>query len=279
MGYTTEFSGSFELNKPLSPKMKEFLTKLAETRRMGRMQHPIFGIEGEFYVGAHNDGQMGQSHSEDVIDHNTPPSTQPGLWCQWIPNEDGTAIEWDGGEKFYSYTEWLMYIIHKILAPNGYILNGHMTWQGEETGDVGEIYVENNKVFTEPYHGKKTEIKIEDVFKDEYVSGKGFVKSKNFMRVDIVLEEETMRAANIADMKKVREVVAVEKKAPTKKTPVKKTPKKKSVTIKIEGLKNDLDEKQMKALLKVVRQYTEGLVDKKESEYTLKHKRKELKAN
>lgn len=270
MGYTTDFSGSFELNKPLSPKMKEFLTKLAETRRMARRQHPIFGIEGEFYVDSHSDGHMGQSSTPDIIDNNNPPSTQPGLWCQWIPNEDGTAIEWDGGEKFYSYTEWLMYLIHKILAPNGYVLNGQMTWQGEETGDVGEIYVENNKVFTEPYHGKKKEFTFENC--RAYLYGKGEIVIP--MQTDIVLDEETMRAANIADMKKVREVVAVEKK-----TPVKKTPKKKSVTIKIEGLKNDLDEKQMKALLKVVRQYTEGLVDKKESEYTLKHKRKELKAN
>lgn len=272
MGYSTDFSGSFELNKPLSPKMKEFLIQFAETRRMGRNQHPIYGVQGEFYVGAHSDGQMGQSRSSDVIDHNTQPSTQPGLRCQWIPNGDGTAIEWDGGEKFYCYTEWLMYLIHKILAPNGYVLNGQVTWQGEETGDVGEIIVENNKVFTKPYRQRKKEITLENCQGYSYPNGYATIP----MQTDIVLDEETMRAANIAVMKKA---VAVEKKAPTKKAPVKKSSKKKSVTIKIEGLKEDLNDKQMKALMKVVRQYTEGLVDKKESEYTLKHKKTELKAS
>ncbi|GIV43869.1 MAG: hypothetical protein KatS3mg035_0992 [Bacteroidia bacterium] len=273
MGYTTDFLGSFKLNKPLSPKMKEFLTKFAETRRMARKQPEMYGVEGEFYVDSHSDGQMGQSRTSDIIDYNNPPITQPGLWCQWVPNENGTAIEWDCGEKFYYYTEWLMYLIHKILAPNGYVLNGQVTWQGEETGDVGEIYVENNKVFTEPYHGKKKEFNLTDCRVYHYGKGEILIP----MRTDIVLDEETMRAVNIADMKKVVEV-AVEKKAPAKTATAKKTPKRKSVTIKIEGLKDDLNEKQMKALMQVVRQYTEGLVDKKESEYTLKHKKTELKA-
>jgi hypothetical protein len=47
-----------------------------------------------------------QGHDLSIIDHNYPPENQPGLWCQWIPNEDGTAICWDGGEKFYNSIEW-----------------------------------------------------------------------------------------------------------------------------------------------------------------------------
>jgi queuine/archaeosine tRNA-ribosyltransferase len=162
-----------------------------------------------------------------------------------------------------------MYLIHKILAPNGYVLNGQVTWQGEETGDVGEIYVENNKVFTEPYHGKKNEFTLEHC-----------EKFKNVMRTDIVLDEETMKAVNIKSLKKSAQKEAkkeIEKAAPVK-VPVKKTPKKKTVSIKIEGLKEDLSERQMKSLMNVIRQYTEGLVDKKESEYTVKFKRTELKA-
>ena len=271
MGYTTDFSGSFGLkNKPLSPKMIEFLNHFSETRRMARNQPKEFGIQGEFYVGSHNDGQMGQSDKGNVIDHNSPPSTQPGLWCQWTPSEDGTRIEWDGGEKFYYYTEWLLYLIHKILKPNGYVLEGVVMWNGEETGDVGEIIVEDNKVFTEPYKGKKKEIKINSVASNNYVSGKGFVESKNFMRPDVVLS---------SDDPEKPEPKAPAKKVVAKKTPVAKKPaRKKSVTIKIEGLKSDLTEREMKTLMNVVRQYTEGLVDKKESEYTLKHKKTELKA-
>ena len=50
MGYTTDFSGSFQLNKPLQPKIMQYLQKLAETRRMARKVDEAFGIEGEFYV-------------------------------------------------------------------------------------------------------------------------------------------------------------------------------------------------------------------------------------
>lgn len=53
--------------------------------------------------------------------------------------------------------------------------------------------------------------------------------------------------------------------------------RKRSVTIKIEGLKNDLDERQLKTLLKVVKQYSEGLVDKAQSECTIKQKKIEIK--
>lgn len=269
MGYTTDFSGNFSLkNKPLSPKMIEFLKHFNETRRMARNQPKEFGIQGEFYVGSLRN--MGQDSTPDVIDHNSPPSTQPGLWCQWTPSEDGTRIEWDGGEKFYYYTEWLLYLIHKILKPNGYILQGQVTWQGEETGDVGEIYVEDNKVFIEPYHGKKKEVTIKSVTSNNYVSGKGFTESKDFMRPDVVL---------IIDGPETPAPKSPAKKVIAKKVSVAKKPaRKKSVTIKIEGLKADLTDRELKTLMTVIRQYTEGLVDKKESEYTLKHKKTELKA-
>lgn len=42
----------------------------------------------------------------------------------WEPNENGTTIRWNGGEKFYSATEWLEYIIKEFIKPNSYILNG-----------------------------------------------------------------------------------------------------------------------------------------------------------
>ena len=55
-------------------------------------------------------------------------------------------------------TEWLVYLIHKFLAPNGYVLNGVVEWSGEESGDVGEIFVEDNKVFIQEWKGNKHEV-------------------------------------------------------------------------------------------------------------------------
>lgn len=181
MGYTTDFSGRFELNKPLSEKMYNYLKLFNQTRRMKRNVDAAFGIEGEFFVfGA---GFMGQDNDATVIDGNQQPSTQCGLWCQWMPSEDRMGIEWDEGEKFYSYTEWLVYLIHKFLAPNGYVLNGVVQWQGEENGDVGEIFVEDNRVFTQEWKGRKTEMTPQSVKVYSYPSG--YVD--NFMRTDIVL--------------------------------------------------------------------------------------------
>lgn len=174
MGYTTDFEGRFELNKELTPKMAKFLTLFNETRRMGRQTDEAFGIDGEFFV--FGKGSFGQDNEPTIIDYNTAPRTQPGLWCQWTPSEDLKAIEWDSGEKFYHYTEWLVYLINKILAPNGYVLNGVVTWQGEEIGDVGEIFVENNVVFEQPWKCKKTEVKPKESMRTDVV----FILSEDF---------------------------------------------------------------------------------------------------
>jgi hypothetical protein len=144
----------------LTEKQRKYLELFSETRRMKRdisklpttgenaTLHTEVGLtagtNGEYFVGGK--GFMGQERDDSIVDYNCPPSTQPGLWCQWVPNEDGTAIEWDGGEKFYSYVEWLEYIIKNFLKPWGYTLNGEVTWFGEERSDIGVIIVDNNKV-------------------------------------------------------------------------------------------------------------------------------------
>lgn len=144
MGYTTDFEGSFKVTPTLRNEDKLYLKKFAETRRMARNLPEEYGIEGEFYV--EGSGWAGQDFEPTVIDYNTPPSTQPGLWCQWIPNRSGTKIGWDGGEKFYNYVEWIEYLIDNILHPRGYTLNGVVKWYGEERTDTGTITIKDNIV-------------------------------------------------------------------------------------------------------------------------------------
>src|SRR5437588_5601505 len=124
MGYTTDFFfGGFKLDKPLKAEHAAYLVAFSHTRRMKRdtvetaklpdpkreaVLLPI-GTDGEFFVGSEEN--FGQNETPSIIDYNDPPATQPNLWCQWVPNDDGTAIVWDGSEKFYDYVPWLEYLV------------------------------------------------------------------------------------------------------------------------------------------------------------------------
>ena len=50
MGYTTEFTNRFLLNKKLDDETYNYLVKFNETRRMARKLDPKYGIESEFYI-------------------------------------------------------------------------------------------------------------------------------------------------------------------------------------------------------------------------------------
>ncbi len=168
MGYTTDFAGKFKLNRPLTAAHLAYLLKFPTTRRMQRnalmtakLPDPLreavglpVGDGGGYYVGA---ASYSNNDSKDVTDGNKPPHGQPGLWCQWTPTDDGTAVEWDGGEKFYNYVEWLNYLIVHFLQPWGYTLNGRVIWTGEDSADKGTIIVTDNKVNTEPGHHADTD--------------------------------------------------------------------------------------------------------------------------
>lgn len=207
MGYTTDFYGEFRLDRPLTPEHKAYLEAFAGTRRMKRdaakaslLPDPVreaaglpIGEDGAYFVGS--GGYRGQDRDDSIVDYNTPPLQptydkyrpdfqaylaaeqqaiadgvcQPGLWCQWLPNEDGTAIKWDEGEKFYYYVEWLEYLIRHFLAPWGYTLNGEVSWQGEESEDRGVIYVKDNVV-----RDVQDEIVNRNPFEDEIVNRNPF---------------------------------------------------------------------------------------------------------
>ena len=146
MGYSTEFEGSFKINKPVDDDTYELLYGLATTRRMKRKLGPEYGIEGEFFIA--KDSFFGQDETPDIIDYNSPPITQPSLWCQWLIQEDRCTIKWDEQEKFYDYVSWIVYLIDKILKPRGYIVNCKVKWSGQSPNDTETIIVTDNKVRT-----------------------------------------------------------------------------------------------------------------------------------
>lgn len=158
MGYTTEFEGHFHLDKPLREEHARYLHKFSRTRRVkrdsekaARMDDPerlilnlAVGPQACYFVGGLS--FAGQDRDDSILDYNKPPAGQPGLWCHWVPAEDGQGIEWDRGEKFYEYVDWLRYLVKHFLQQWGYVLNGDVAWSGEAHGDTGIIRVVNNVI-------------------------------------------------------------------------------------------------------------------------------------
>ena len=172
MGITTVFKGSFVLSVPLAPEQRLYLTCFSQTRRVKRsVEHlqeladPIrtavglpLGSEGAYFVGQDSPYSIPLDDTS-VVDLNTPPEGQPGLWCQWVPTDDGTAITWNGGDSFYYYVEWIEYLVEHFLAPWGHVLNGTVSWECDEAHcwsdeamdlvpcvERGEIVIQNNIV-------------------------------------------------------------------------------------------------------------------------------------
>lgn len=160
MGYTTYFNGEFDVTPTLSEEHRTYLDKFAGTRRVRRhadhtalRPDPIreavglpIGEEAEYFVGEGGYRGQGQDDPPYILDNNRPPASQPELWCQWIPAEDGKSILWDGGEKFYEFQEWIQYLVHHFLAKWGYTLNGTVYWEGEEWSDQGRIVITDNEI-------------------------------------------------------------------------------------------------------------------------------------
>jgi len=175
MGYTTKFEGCFELDRQLDEAHYEYLVLFSETRRIRRskelaekLKDPVrikanlpIGEDGAYFVGG--TGFAGQDNDKSVINYNGSPTGQPGLRCQWVPNEDGTAIEWDGGEKFYDYIDWIKYLVDNFLGPWGYKVNGEVNWSGEEAGDTGTITIKDNVVTALSTKEKEQKIRNEVV--------------------------------------------------------------------------------------------------------------------
>lgn len=169
MGYTTEFYGKFKFNKPVPVEVRNYINEFSETRHCIRDNNKIknfipnwkektypldkenLGKNGEFFVFNHrniskDDFDFDFDDKNLIMDYNDN-GEMPSLWCQWVVTDNCQFLEWDGCEKFYSYTNWLCYLIDNFFAPYGYILNGTVDYQGEDEDDYGQITICDNTVY------------------------------------------------------------------------------------------------------------------------------------
>lgn len=179
MGYTTNFTGEIAVTPPLSADEADFLARFARTRHCEHQPNLYFAMPG--LLSPAELLQLGRHAAYMHSDCPRPGSScyrsatgAPGLWCQWVPgtiNHDTgefTSIEWNGGEKFYDYAEWMKFLIQHflmpgafaltgsglaetgsaaaVMSPAGHVLNGVIEWRGEEDSDMGQIIVKDNAV-------------------------------------------------------------------------------------------------------------------------------------
>ena len=161
MGYTTEYYGEITIQPALNAQEIKYIQEFGNTRRMSRSK-------GDYYI---EDKDGGMHTAPDIIDCNSSGS-MPSLWCGWTCNDEGTAIIWNGSEKFYKADIWMKWIIEHFLSAEplakeslpflqGHVLNGEMDAIGEELDDRWQLIVEGNKVFTAQQvseYGEATEI-------------------------------------------------------------------------------------------------------------------------
>ena len=154
MGYSTEFEGTFKLDKPLKPRHMEYLEVFSDTSHvkfridgLAKLPDPLrrsvrlpIGDEGAYFLG------ITDEIDAFIMDRFQPPRGMPYGLCDWHPSRDGRAIEWNGREKFSHYVEWLAYLIEHFLKRWGYTLNGEVTWEGEDPTDSGIIVVRDNVI-------------------------------------------------------------------------------------------------------------------------------------
>lgn len=163
MGYTTEFTGTVRIEPPLNDAEREYLTTFSRSRRMSRPG-------GRYALDGPDDEGL------DVDLQNRPPHGQPGLWCQWVPTDDGAELHWDGQEKFYRSSAWMAYLIDTFLRPGSrlqqelkydkdreltaqfsrftfdHVLNGTVVARGQD-GAAWRIEVVDNEVAVREING------------------------------------------------------------------------------------------------------------------------------
>ena len=160
MGYSTDFNGEIKISPKLKTIDKEFLDKFFQIRHMKRDMSKLkgisknaikeFGKDGCFYLKDYYDDIKEMPDDKTIININDC-GDMPSLYCDLeIVEENGESfVQWNGSEKTYGVNVengWFTWLIDNFFKPCGYVLNGEMTWQGEEDDDTGTIKIENNIV-------------------------------------------------------------------------------------------------------------------------------------
>lgn len=154
MGYTTDFTRHVKVSPPLNEDEISFLEDFNRQRHFKREGGPL---------------SLTKDSAKEALDYNNTHPEIPGLWMQWVSNEDGNFIHWDGNEKFYNSPKWMEFLIDYLFSEKAreyvtywasvegadprlknftfnHIFNGTIYAQGEIKEDKWRLRVKNNEV-------------------------------------------------------------------------------------------------------------------------------------
>ena len=115
MGYTTYFKGSIDI-KP-TDELMNFVNNLSESE-CERSQYFWF---------------VGKRVGLEVVHNSGFRTPEYAVYMDWIISQNRKCLKWNGMEKFYGYVEYLQLLLDAIFIPLGYVLNGKIYYQGEDS--------------------------------------------------------------------------------------------------------------------------------------------------
>jgi hypothetical protein len=159
MSFPCYFRGTVLLDRSLLAHEQAYLEAFAATRHVQCREELLVpladplreavglpvGPEGAYAVSA-------PPVSDAIVDQNQPPAGQPGLWCDWVPTVDGTALVCKEGDTGVANVEWIGYLIAHFFQPWGYTVNGRVLWhtdewpEWEEDGESYHLYLEEGQI-------------------------------------------------------------------------------------------------------------------------------------
>lgn len=113
MGYTTDFIGHIDITPPINQFEQAYLSAFGSSRRFER-------AGGPYAVPGNPAAENADLCDVPVEAYNAVAPQQPGLWCDWEPCWDGCCLSYNGNEKFYDATNWLIYLTEHFLRPGAY---------------------------------------------------------------------------------------------------------------------------------------------------------------
>lgn len=130
--------GCFTIDKPLTNILYKFLQDFLRCQHIAkRVDNNKFGFQGEFSTNPEH---------ENLYEPIKQASTQPSIYCQWRIHEDKQSI-FCNDVLDESYVDWLVYILNKVLRPNGYNLIGTVVLKSSETDKIKTLEIKNNDVW------------------------------------------------------------------------------------------------------------------------------------